>query len=765
MSYHSRTSTPLEEWHNLLNWDDDGYTGSPTITRGSDSQNYLAPEASDFQSPYVTSAPPSNFGGPSSFDCNVSAAPSLAGASSSYGQFYGTSPTFSSTATSPLVARDELRYFGSFDGCDNFFPPLGEFTESPLLDTTRERIVDSTSSLATTAGNFLNPHVAGSSQTFSSRDVVASQILASTGTQFDPFSAEDTIAEGDEYNTATSTAPIPIIRTQAHSLNSSFNSYEHSMSFHDNRTRAITIPQPNGRSSYGAKAVHSRWASNALPVLSTSPTPPRRPRSSTLSRSNSRAEHRKARTSPSPTSANSLGWIPMQMDSHSGRMAATASSESIQGRIAKGRKRGLDPRQRTEAALMRIIGSCSNCKKRKEKCDPGTPCKSCLKHYKGDLINNPCRNHLLANLAQAFLSDRHGWHPTARTLESCTSPHGHSVLTEITYTIPLYFGFGQPITVNVHPVELENAQSLVHNHLVYTWPPQSSTASVHTQAVLPAILTADAVLNLKKDLDAHLTRLVMTEFAQFPLYCSQLRTLRSVYVFFRSLRADSKQTRILLQALKLLVLVHIGGDITLPKQTENRFLARLIHDTMNVSSDYRPTPCLIRSQFGAMMPELANELMRDILSSLEVMLLGRNEDDWPTTLAILIVVLMTIESIHYHSAKRPYHEAYDITDSPAGSDDAEIDNQAVDKLLKFYSACFSACHTRLRPDWEGDLGRTAGRASASDMFIKGMREAISKTSPGGYLVNKAHAKRTGDEDMGFFFDRLVARLLLLEHQA
>ncbi|KAH6612661.1 hypothetical protein C7974DRAFT_82295 [Boeremia exigua] len=765
MSFQGHVGTPIEEWHNLMNWDEDCFTDSPSTTRGSGSHSYLAPEASGFQSPYVTSAPPSNYGGPSSFDCNISAPPSLTGDSSSYNQFYGTSPSFSSTATSPLVARDELRYFGSFDACDNFFPPLGGVPESPLLDTTREVIMDSTSSLATTAGNFLNPHVAGSLQTFSSRDVVASQILASTGTQFEPFSAEDSIAEGDEYDTSPSTVPIPIIRTQAQSSSSSYNSYEQYMSVQDNRTRAITIPQPHGRPRHSAKSYQSRWTSNAPPVLSTSPIPQRRPRSSTLSRSSSRAEQHKGRTTPSPTSAHSLGWVPMQMDNQSGRMAAAASSDSAQGRMSKGRKRGLDPRQRTEAALMRIIGSCSNCKKRKEKCDPGTPCKSCLKHYKGDLINNPCRNHLLADLSKAFLSDRHGWHPTARTLESCTAPTGHSILTEITYTIPLYFGFGQPMSVSVHPVELDSAHPLVHSHLVYSWPPQSSTASTQTQAVLPAILTANAVVNLKKDLDAHLTQLVMTEFSAFPLYCSQLRTLRSVYIFFRSLRADSKQTHTLLQALKLLVLVHIGGDITLPPRTENRFLARLIHDTMNVASDLQPTPCFIRSQFGAMMPDLANDLMRDVLSSLEVLLLGRNEDDWPTTLAILIVVLMTVESIHYHSAKRPYHEAYDQLDSVTSSSDTEVNDQAVDKLLKFYGACFSACHTRLRPDWEGELDKAAGRASASHTFIKSMRDAVGKTSPGGYLVKKAYQKRTDDEDMGFFFDRLVARLLLLELQS
>lgn len=321
------------------------------------------------------------------------------------------------------------------------------------------------------------------------------------------------------------------------------------------------------------------------------------------------------------------------------------------------------------------------------------------------------------------------------------------------------------MSVSVHPVELDSTQPLIHRHLVYSWPPKSTTASTHTQAVLPAILTANALKNLKVDLDAHLTHLVMAEFSAFPLYCSQLRILRSVYIFFRSLPTESKEMRTLLQALKLLVLVHIGGDITLPKQSENRFLARLIHDTMSVSNDYRPTPCFIRSQFGGIMPDLANDLMRNILSSLEVLLLGRNEDDWPTTLAILVVVLMTVESIYYHSAKRPYHEAYDLTSSTSGSDNVEVDDQSVDKLLKFYSACFSACHTRLRPDWQGELDRAGGRASTSDLFIKSMREAVGKASPDDYLAEKARQTRIDDEDMGFYFDRLVAKLLLLGDQS
>jgi hypothetical protein len=298
--------------------------------------------------------------------------------------------------------------------------------------------------------------------------------------------------------------------------------------------------------------------------------------------------------------------------------------------------------------------------------------------------------------------------------------------------------------------------------LIYSWPPQSSTTSTHTQAVLPAILTATAVAELEQTLDSHIERLVLSEFQAFPLYCSPLRTLHRVYIFFRSLPKTSEHSRLLLQALKLLVLVHIGGDITLPKQSESASLKQLVRSTMDVSQDYRPSPCFIRSQFGAVMPRLAEKLMKGVLSTLERLLLSRNGDNWPLALATLTIVLMTVESIHYHAAKLPYHNAYDA-DRPANTtDDLEGDDIAVDTVLAFYKACFSACHTRLRPDWEGEPNRAAGQGSAADQFIKGVREAVAKASPGGYLETKAHEKRLDDDDMGFYFDRLVARLLLLD---
>lgn len=78
------------------------------------------------------------------------------------------------------------------------------------------------------------------------------------------------------------------------------------------------------------------------------------------------------------------------IDSRPGRIATSNTSAGVQGRLAKGRNKGLDPKQKSEAALMRLIGSCSNCRQRKEKCDSGKPCKSWIKHCQGNLVHHPC---------------------------------------------------------------------------------------------------------------------------------------------------------------------------------------------------------------------------------------------------------------------------------------------------------------------------------------------------------------------------------------
>lgn len=68
--------------------------------------------------------------------------------------------------------------------------------------------------------------------------------------------------------------------------------------------------------------------------------------------------------------------------------------KGTKSRYPVGRKKPLSPEQRREAAAMRQIGSCSNCRRDKVRCDSGTPCQSCLRNYKGDLVNNPCQREI-----------------------------------------------------------------------------------------------------------------------------------------------------------------------------------------------------------------------------------------------------------------------------------------------------------------------------------------------------------------------------------
>jgi hypothetical protein len=156
--------------------------------------------------------------------------------------------------------------------------------------------------------------------------------------------------------------------------------------------------------------------------------------------------------------------------------------------------------------------------------------------------------------------------------------------------------------------------------------------------------------------------------------------------------------------------------------------------------------------------------MKEVLSSLEQLLLNKEIDEWPVALAVVISVLMTIESIHYHAAKLPYHNDYDAIRPSKSEEYLRDDDHGVKALLEFYSACFSGCHARLRPDWEGETTsafRNRGNPmSSEDTFVENLREAIRNANRGGYLVKKANQKRETD-DMEYFFDRLVARLLLL----
>jgi hypothetical protein len=769
MSHHQDGASSNEGWLDLVAWDEELYDplfqGERSFVgayNGGYTTNYQLSESYTSEQSYFVSAPPSIADGPPSIEYTVSAPPSILGGQSSFEQAFGTSQSYDTTTTSPLVGQQDGQYFGSFGVNDDaLLSPLGHITDSPALDTRYDRIPNafgpSTNSIESKAETVFNPYVAGTSHSFSGLDVKASQFL-NVGTWADQSRIIEPIAENDESKVEVS--PIPIPQSLSQSYNSAIPSnrradgaYEHS------RSRAITVPGgTRGPLSYNSRAASLQSMHRAPPVLSVSPGATRHSRSVTLSRGTSHSRRKLA--TPSPTS-ESYGWVSYQPNPLTNSLVPT-STEGQPGRASRGRKKGLTAEQRSHAALMRIVGACSNCKQRKEKCDPGTPCRACLEHYKGDLINHPCRDHSLSNLSKAFLSDQLGWHPTARSLQSFVAPSKLNISTSITYTVPLNFGFGPAFPVSVHALQLTDNNPLVHEHIIYSWPPEPFSGTPHKHAVLPAVLTDDAKANLVQTLDSHLSLLVTHHFRSFPLYCSPLRNLREIYVFSRSVPTTSPHYRILHQVLKLLVLVHIGGDITLPSRSGSPVLAQLVRSTMDIPEDLTPTPCFIRAQFGAVMPGLALSLMKEVLTSLEKLLLNKDPEEWPIALAVLITVLMTVESIHYHAAKLPYHDRYDTARSTKPKEEAQVDDQGVKELLSFYGACFLGCHARLRPEWEGESmqTRTSDAVSPEDTFVESLRGTIKQANSAGYLVKKVNEQRQGD-DMGYFFDRLVARLLLL----
>lgn len=158
------------------------------------------------------------------------------------------------------------------------------------------------------------------------------------------------------------------------------------------------------------------------------------------------------------------------------------------------------------------------------------------------------------------------------------------------------------------------------------------------------------------------------------------------------------------------------------------------------------TPCFIRGQLGAVIPHLAQDLLRESLNRLESICLARRCTDWPVVLATLATLCMAVESVQYHAAKEPYHVRFDASNPernnsssatgvviptrpnpvvygpekpasliPSGlsasstslndwSDDCEpasslstINEESVDRLISFYRVCFRGCHcTRLQ---------------------------------------------------------------------
>jgi len=154
--------------------------------------------------------------------------------------------------------------------------------------------------------------------------------------------------------------------------------------------------------------------------------------------------------------------------------------------------------------------------------------------------------------------------------------------------------------------------------------------------------------------------------------------------------------------------------------------------------------------------------MQEVLSKLEAECLNKNCRRFPLIVSTFMVLFMAVESIQYHTHKDAFHYAFDEEETSQGPSKDEVDGMV--DLLEFYKNCFAGCHRdRLLSATDTRFwGESTGSAmKAGELALSKLRSGIQVAK--GYLIDRSkESLTTRGGDITVFFDRLVARLLLLE---
>jgi hypothetical protein len=215
-------------------------------------------------------------------------------------------------------------------------------------------------------------------------------------------------------------------------------------------------------------------------------------------------------------------------------------------------------------------------------------------------------------------------------------------------------------------------------------------------------------------------------------------------------------------ALKLLILVHVGGDVGV---REDEHSLRIVKNYMPGYNGCKVTPCFIRAQLGPVFSRIASKLMRQVLTELEILSPSQNRSHFPMVVGTFSVLFMTMESLQHHLAKLPYHTHHD---NPQPLRDLEQDPSmtrnmdeldGADILLRFYKA--TACHAQLKRI--ADLNPLPSSLTAFDVdptgFLTDLKRAVE--SARDYLDERLRIKTVPMADTSGFFDRLLAKMYML----
>jgi hypothetical protein len=468
-----------------------------------------------------------------------------------------------------------------------------------------------------------------------------------------------------------------------------------------------------------------------------------------------------------------------------------------------GRKRKLTDGERRDAHLMRRLRACYACKLRKIKCDPGIPCKRCVIHWQDDLRNHPCRGDQLQIIADTMILEN----AFPRGNPDRFMPNGYT-LGEKDTDIKFDLGFGTtPMTLRCRLVVLRSRsgfqdgdEPLIHTHMAYSWPPCADLSDRTTRLELVFPVKIAAGQNLEAIVESYLGELLEQQnFFYFPSYQSHLKVLLGIYWIYQQHKQHTQVSFSVLatqatnissqfpklpleDVLKLLVLVHMGGELRVCRDPQSQAILSRYAGVAHL----KVTPCLVRAQLGEVFSKIAHKLMTSVLKELEALSQVTDPQKFPVIVGTFSVLAMVLESLQYHVAKLPYHCHNDnpttVSTHLHGLGEPstrDLADPGADILLRFYKA--TACYQKL-----GELGTGAksdlkfslsslfaprggqsshGARSGSvrrgkepAAFLNGLHNAVAESRD--YLAHKATLIVAPYHDLTAFFDRLLARMYI-----
>jgi len=166
---------------------------------------------------------------------------------------------------------------------------------------------------------------------------------------------------------------------------------------------------------------------------------------------------------------------------------------------------------------------------------------------------------------------------------------------------------------------------------------------------------------------------------------------------------------------------------------------------------------------------MSQKYMREVLMELEILSPTNDSSKFPMIISSFSILMMAMESLQYHVTKLPYHTYHDVPApdlavwEPPKRDLDEIDKS--DVLIRFYKA--TNCHARL-----GKLGMPERYPGSNEFLDNAPCDAESKRvlialhlailTARPYLEAKSQRSVVPGTDMTAFFDRLLAKLFLID---